>query len=83
MAGRAAQVAITVGIPILSAIAATQSVRLTGIHLVLGVDMAVTLASVVVAWFPLRLVRRAAREFTPGRVASSGARDPRSALTAR
>lgn len=43
------------GIPILSAIAATQSVRLTGIHLVLGVDMAVTLASVVVVWLPLRL----------------------------
>jgi hypothetical protein len=35
-----------VGIPILSAIAATQSVELVGIHLALGVDVAVTLASV-------------------------------------
>ena len=34
------QVAITVGIPILGSIAATQSVELTGIHLALGVDVA-------------------------------------------
>lgn len=48
------QVAITVGIPILSALAATQSVELTGIHLALSVDVAVTLASVVLIWFGLR-----------------------------
>jgi MFS family permease len=48
------QVAIVIGIPILSAIAATQSVRLTGIHLALGVNVVVTLASVVLVWFGLR-----------------------------
>jgi MFS family permease len=48
------QVAIVVGIPILSAVAATQSVRLTGIHLALGVNVAVTLASVVLVWIRLR-----------------------------
>jgi MFS family permease len=48
------QVAITIGIPILGSIAATQSVELTGIHLALSVDVALTLASVVVVWFGLR-----------------------------
>jgi MFS family permease len=48
------QVAIAVGIPILSAVAATQSVQLTGIRLALGVDVAVTLVSVAVVWFGLR-----------------------------
>jgi MFS family permease len=48
------QVALTIGIPILSSIAATQSVELTGIHLALGVNVAVTLASVVLVWFGLR-----------------------------
>jgi MFS family permease len=48
------QVAITIGIPILGSIAATQSVRLTGIHLALSVDVAVTLVSVVLIWFGLR-----------------------------
>ncbi|MGI8331691.1 MFS transporter [Actinomadura scrupuli] len=48
------QVAITVGIPILSSVAATQSGELTGIHLALSVNVAVTLASVVFIWFGLR-----------------------------
>jgi MFS family permease len=48
------QVAIVVGIPFLTAIAATQSDQLTGIHLALGVDIAVTLVSVVLVWFGLR-----------------------------
>jgi predicted MFS family arabinose efflux permease len=48
------QVAITVGIPILSAVAATQSLRLTGIHLALWVNVVVTLASAVLIWFRLR-----------------------------
>jgi MFS family permease len=48
------QVAITIGIPILSSIAATQSKELTGIHLALTVNVAVTLASVVLIWFGLR-----------------------------
>ncbi|MEA5365716.1 MFS transporter [Amycolatopsis sp., V23-08] len=41
------QVGITVGIPVLSAVAATQAVELTGIHLALGVAVAITLAGVV------------------------------------
>src|SRR4029434_9202855 len=44
------QVALTVGTPMLSAVAATQSVQLTGFHLALGVTVAVTLASVVLIW---------------------------------
>jgi MFS family permease len=48
------QLAITVGIPILSSVAATQSVELTGIHLALGVIVSVTLVSVVLIWFGLR-----------------------------
>ncbi|MEV0595783.1 MFS transporter [Nonomuraea cavernae] len=48
------QVAITVGIPILSSLAATQSAELTGIHLGLSVNVAVTLVSVVLIWFGLR-----------------------------
>ncbi|MGW0801410.1 MFS transporter [Nonomuraea sp. NPDC002799] len=48
------QVAITVGIPVLSAVAATQSVELTGIHLALSVNVAVTLASVIFVWRGLR-----------------------------
>ncbi|WP_151479972.1 MFS transporter [Streptomyces albicerus] len=48
------QVAITIGIPVLSAVAATQSVELTGIHLALSVNVAVTLISVVFIWFGLR-----------------------------
>ncbi|MCX5207732.1 MFS transporter [Kitasatospora sp. NBC_00240] len=48
------QVAITVGIPILSSIAATRSAELTGIHLALSVNVAVTLVSVALIWFGLR-----------------------------
>lgn len=48
------QVAVTIGIPIMASIAATQSVELTGIHLAIGVNVAVTLASVVFVWFGLR-----------------------------
>lgn len=48
------QVALTVGAPIMVSIAATQSVGLTGTRLALGVNVAVTLASVVVIWFGLR-----------------------------
>ncbi|GAA2700108.1 MFS transporter [Nonomuraea recticatena] len=48
------QVAITVGIPILTAVAATQSVELTGIRLALTVNVVVTLLSVAFIWFGLR-----------------------------
>ncbi|GGU07919.1 MFS transporter [Actinomadura citrea] len=59
------QVAITIGIPILGSVAATQSVELTGIRLALGVDVAVTLASVVLVWFGLR-PRDGSRPAAPG-----------------
>jgi hypothetical protein len=48
------QVAITIGTPMLSAVAATQSVQLAGFHLALGVTVAVTFASVVLIWLRLR-----------------------------
>lgn len=48
------QVAITIGIPILSAVAATQSAQLTGIRLALAVNVVVTLTSVFLVWFGLR-----------------------------
>jgi hypothetical protein len=51
------QVGITVGIPVLSAIAATRSVELTGFHLALGVDVVVTLASVALISTKLRAPR--------------------------
>ncbi|GAA1586636.1 MFS transporter [Kribbella sancticallisti] len=55
------QVAITVGIPILSAIAATQTAQLTGIHFALSVNVALTLASAVLIWFRLRSTSKADR----------------------
>ena len=36
-------------------VGATQAVELTGIHLAIGVNVAVLAASVVVVWFGLRL----------------------------
>ncbi|MEV1128910.1 MFS transporter [Agromyces sp. NPDC049794] len=51
------QVALTVGIPILGAIAATQGAVLAGIHFALGVNVVVTLASVVLIWVGLRARR--------------------------
>jgi MFS family permease len=50
------QVGGAVGIPLLSAIAATQAVQLSGIRLALGVDVAVTLASAALVWAGLRKV---------------------------
>ncbi|MEU4391531.1 MFS transporter [Kribbella sp. NPDC023855] len=47
------QVAISVGIPILSAIAATRSIELTGIHFALGVNVVVTLVSAGLVWIGL------------------------------
>ncbi|GAA1532734.1 MFS transporter [Actinomadura kijaniata] len=48
------QVAVSVGIPILSAVAATRSVELTGIRLALSVNVAVTVISVALVWIGLR-----------------------------
>ncbi|WP_201437330.1 MFS transporter [Saccharothrix sp. 6-C] len=48
------QVALTIGAPIMVAIAATQADTLSGTHLALGVNVAVTLVSVALIWFGLR-----------------------------
>lgn len=48
------QVALVIGIPILSSVAATKSVELTGIHFALAVNVALTLVSVVLVWWGLR-----------------------------
>ncbi len=48
------QVATAVGIPLLSAVAATQTVQMTGIRCALGVDVALTLTSVALIWSRLR-----------------------------
>ncbi|WP_433890393.1 MFS transporter [Streptomyces sp. CA-111067] len=47
-------VAITAAIPILSSIAATRGSELSGIHLALTVDVALTLVSAALIWFGLR-----------------------------
>lgn len=52
------QVALTVGIPILASVAATQAHLLPGIRLALGVDVVVTLTSTVLIWWGLRPQRR-------------------------
>ncbi|WP_344669354.1 MFS transporter [Catenulispora yoronensis] len=48
------QVAITSGIPILSAVAATRSGELAGTHLALAVDVVVTLGGAALVWVGLR-----------------------------
>jgi MFS family permease len=48
------QVGITIGIPILSAVVAMRRTQLAGTRLALSVDVAVTLASMVLIWFGLR-----------------------------
>lgn len=48
------QVALTIGAPIMVSIAATQASELSGLHLALGVNVAVILVSVVIIWFGLR-----------------------------
>ncbi|HEX7291142.1 MAG TPA: MFS transporter [Conexibacter sp.] len=63
------QVALTVGIPILGSVAATQSVELTGIHLALGANAAAVLVAVACVWFGLRprRERRAELAVAPAR----------------
>lgn len=63
------QVAITIGIPILGAIAATQAGLLPGIHLALAVNVAATLIAAALIWMGLR----------PRRVSSSGRAEPSAA----
>jgi hypothetical protein len=49
------QAATTVGIPVLSPVAATQRVGPVGIHLAPGMNVAVTFAGVIFVWLGLRL----------------------------
>jgi predicted MFS family arabinose efflux permease len=48
------QIALTIGAPVMVSVAASQADTLTGTHLALGVNVAVTLASVLFIWFGLR-----------------------------
>jgi MFS family permease len=48
------QVAISIGIPVLGAVAATQDVELSGIHLALGLNVGVTVVSAGMVWIGLR-----------------------------
>ncbi|MER7706422.1 MFS transporter [Kitasatospora sp. NPDC097605] len=54
LAALSQQVAVTIGIPILSAVAASRAVQLDGIRLALAVDVIVTLLAVGLVWFGLR-----------------------------
>ncbi|KDN82380.1 MFS transporter [Kitasatospora cheerisanensis] len=54
LAALSQQVAATIGIPILSAVAASRAVQLDGIRLSLAVDVVVTLLAVALIWFGLR-----------------------------
>jgi len=48
------QIAVTVGIPIMGSIVATQAVELTGIHLAIAINVAICVASVLFVWVGLR-----------------------------
>jgi hypothetical protein len=48
------QVAIAIGVPIASAIAATRASFLDGVHLVIGINVAVTVIALVLIWTGLR-----------------------------
>jgi MFS family permease len=75
------QVAITIGIPLLSSVAATQSRQLTGIHLALSVDVVVTLLSVALVWLRLR-PRRERRADPRTTMTSANVTVPRAAVPA-
>jgi hypothetical protein len=64
LASMTQQVGITIGIPILGAVAATQSGLLDGIHLALGVNIALTTIALLLIWTGLR-PRVAAGEAQP------------------
>ncbi|MFD7645816.1 MFS transporter [Kitasatospora sp. NPDC059795] len=55
LAALSQQVAATIGIPVLSAVAALRAVQLDGIRLALAVDVAVTLVAVGLVWVGLRV----------------------------
>jgi predicted MFS family arabinose efflux permease len=48
------QIGVTIGVPIMAAVAATQSVQLAGIHLALVVIVVLTLVTVALVWMGLR-----------------------------
>jgi MFS family permease len=48
------QIGITIGVPILGAVAATQAVLLTGIHLALAVNVVLTVTAAALIWTGLR-----------------------------
>ncbi len=54
LASMTQQVGITIGIPILGAVAATQSGLLAGIHLALGVNVLLTVIALLLIWTGLR-----------------------------
>jgi predicted MFS family arabinose efflux permease len=62
LASMTQEVGATVGTPVLAAIAATQATHLAGTHLALSVNVALTLACVVLVWFGLRPAPVPARE---------------------
>ncbi|MCP2338948.1 MFS transporter [Actinomadura rupiterrae] len=65
------QIGLTLGIPVLSAIAATRSAELSGIHLALLADVAISLASVALVWTMLRPQRERRSHEQPHRQAAS------------
>ncbi|WP_233525882.1 MFS transporter [Actinomadura spongiicola] len=77
LASMTQQVALTVGIPVMGAVAASQSGELAGIHLALGVIVAVTLLSVAVVWFGLRPRDRGGEEIAATPVGVSPATSER------
>lgn len=48
------QIAVTVGIPIMGSIVATQAVELTGIHLAIAINVAICLVAMLFIWVGLR-----------------------------
>jgi MFS family permease len=54
LASMTQQVGITIGIPILGAVAATQADLLSGIHLALGANVAMVVIAIVLLWTGLR-----------------------------
>ena len=54
LASMTQQIGITVGVPMLGAVAATQADLLSGIHLALAVNVAVSVAAIALIWIGLR-----------------------------
>ena len=63
------QVALTIGAPVMVSIAASQSSTLTGTHLALGLNAAVTVVCAIAIWFGLR-TPKSTRYESPSRPSS-------------